>query len=404
MMNRLRIACFALACAWVAGGALAQEAVRPEVGKPLQAAQELIKAHKYKEALAKIHEADAVGNKTPNETFLIERMRGSAAAQAGENDVAIHAFETVIASGKLPKPEQLKMMEAVASMYYRNKEYAKASAVANRYLKEGGTDSSMRTILIQSQFLTGDCTNAVREVRSEVESQDQAGQAPSEDRLQLLANCYSKQKDNTGYVWALEKLVTYYPKKDYWVDLIRRVQGKRGFSDRFSLDVERIKFATGNMGSAGDYMEMTQLALQAGHSGEAKKVIDQGFSTGALGTGPEAERQKRLRDLAAKTAADDQANLSKAEAEASASKEGTGLVNVGWEYVTRGKADKGLPLMEQGVHKGGLKHPEDEKLHLGIAYLMAGNKAKGTQVLRTVQGNDGSADVARLWVLQSRRG
>jgi hypothetical protein len=158
------------------------------------------------------------------------------------------------------------------------------------------------------------------------------------------------------------------------------------------------------MGSAGDYMEMTQLALQAGHSGEAKKVIDQGFSTGALGTGPEAERQKRLRDLAAKTAADDQANLSKAEAEASASKEGTGLVNVGWEYVTRGKADKGLPLMEQGVHKGGLKHPEDEKLHLGIAYLMAGNKAKGTQVLRTVQGNDGSADVARLWVLQSRRG
>ena len=42
----------------------AQESLRPEVGKPLQAAQELMKAQKYKEALAKIREADAVSGKT----------------------------------------------------------------------------------------------------------------------------------------------------------------------------------------------------------------------------------------------------------------------------------------------------------------------------------------------------
>src|SRR5947199_153851 len=203
MMIRLtNVLCIAAACALFAPGTQAQEAVRPEVGKPLQAAQEMIKTRRYKEALAKIREADAAGNKTPFETFTIERMRGSAAAQAGDNETAIRSFEAVIASGRLSKAENLKMLEAIAGMYYRNKEYSKAAASASRYFKEGGSDPAVRTVLIQSQFLSGDCTNAAREVQSEVQSQEQSGQTPSEDRMQLLANCYAKQKDNTGYVWA----------------------------------------------------------------------------------------------------------------------------------------------------------------------------------------------------------
>jgi hypothetical protein len=59
--------------------------------------------------------------------------------------------------------------------------------------------------------------------------------------------------------------------------------------------------------------------------------------------------------------------------------------------------------MEQGIAKGGLKRLEDAKLHLGIACLLAGQKAKGMQVLKTVQGSDGTADLARLWLLQAQR-
>ena len=65
---------------------LAQEKVRPEVGKPLQAAQDMMKANKFKEALAKVREADAVGGKTPYETYMVESMRGSAAIGAKDLD------------------------------------------------------------------------------------------------------------------------------------------------------------------------------------------------------------------------------------------------------------------------------------------------------------------------------
>ena len=60
---------------------------------------------------------------------------------------------------------------------------------------------------------------------------------------------------------------------------------------------------------------------------------------------------------------------------------------------------KGVQLIERGIAKGGLKRPEDAKLLLGQALAEAGQKQKAVQTLHTVRGNDGSADLARLWAL-----
>ncbi|MCR5882554.1 hypothetical protein LRS03_06625 [Rhizobacter sp. J219] len=59
--------------------------------------------------------------------------------------------------------------------------------------------------------------------------------------------------------------------------------------------------------------------------------------------------------------------------------------------------------MEQGIAKGGLKRANDAKLHLGIAYLAAGDNAKALSVLKTVTGQDGTSDLARLWTLLARQ-
>jgi len=375
------------------------ETVRPEVGKPLQAAQELIKAHKYKEAIARIAEAENAGNKTAYESFLIQQMRGSAAMAAGETETAIRSFETVIASGRLSPPEQLKIIQAVAGMHYRAKDYPKAATWAARYMKEGGSDPQMRTVLIQAYYLNNDCASVSKLLQGAAQGEEQSGRRPGEDELQIMSSCYIKQKDNAGYLTALEKLVAYYPKKEYWADLVGRIQRKPGFSDRLSLDVFRLKLATGNLSSTADYMEMTQLALQAGVPAEARKLVEQGFAAGALGTGADAERHKRLRDLAVKTA-EAPAN---GEAEAAAAKDGTALVNIGFNQVAKGQADKGIALMEKGIRIGGLRRPEDAKLHLGIALLQGGHKARAIQTFKSVQGGDGTADLSRLWVIHANR-
>ncbi|HEX3063466.1 MAG TPA: tetratricopeptide repeat protein, partial [Usitatibacter sp.] len=224
----------------------------------------------------------------------------------------------------------------------------------------------------------------------------------SETDLQMMEDCYRRKGDTAGYVKAMEALVVNYPKKEYWTDLLSRVQKKPGFSDRLALQVLRLRMETGNLTKTDDYMEMAQLALQAGVPSEAKEILDKGYEARVLGTGPEAARQQRLRDLIAKDLAERQKTRAKDEAEAQASRDGNDLVRIGMNYVYEGNAAKGIPLVEQGIKKGGLKRPDDAKLLLGEAELRAGQKQRAVQTFREVKGTDGTADIARLWVLQAR--
>ncbi|MDE2095090.1 MAG: hypothetical protein KGI87_14685, partial [Burkholderiales bacterium] len=133
-MNRNVARWIALAVtALVLGTGQAQEALRPEVGKPLLAAQELIKAGRYKEALARVREADAVGGKTANESLMVERMRIAAASGAGDVDTAARAFEVINASAKVSSADKIRMIDSIAGSYYRAREYAKAMQWYQRY-------------------------------------------------------------------------------------------------------------------------------------------------------------------------------------------------------------------------------------------------------------------------------
>ena len=382
----------------------AQEKVRPEVGKPLQAAQDLMKANKFKDALAKVREADAVSAKTPFEIYMVERMRASAATGAKEGDTAIKAYEAVVASGKAPPQDQVKIIEALATSYYNAKDYASAIKWGGRYFKEGGTGGQIRTLMIQSHFQSGDFAASAKESLSDIEADEKAGRPPAEDKLLLLANSYLRQKNNTGYIATIEKLLNYYPKKSLWADVISRLQKKPGFSDRLSLDVYRLQLATGNLATTNDYMEMAQLALQAGFAVEGKKVIDEGFNNGALGKGAEADRHKRLRDLAIKRVAEAEKAAASEMAEAEAAKDGNALVRLGYNLVSSGQAAKGAEMIDAGIKKGGLKRPEDARLYLGMAYIQAGQKTKGISILKSIRGYEGGiGDIANLWVLFAQK-
>jgi hypothetical protein len=382
----------ALAAAVAAVPGHAAEAVSPAVGKPLQEAERLIKSGHGREALGKVSEAEAAA-KTPNEKTLVLKMRGAAASTAGDNDTAIKSYEAVLNSGGASGREALTMAQAIAVGYYKKKDYAEAAKWTQRYFKEGGTDGAMRQMLLQTYYLQGDCAavdRAVNESRA------------SETELQMIEDCYRRKGDTAGYVKAMEALVVNYPKKEYWTILLTNVQKKPGFSDRLSLDVYLLRMATNNLTSPSDYMEAAQLAVQAGLPALGKVIMDRGYASKALGTGAEAARQGRLRDLVEKTLAESQKNRSQDEQEAMAAKDGNQLVTVGLNYIYEGKADKGVPLVQQGIKKGGLKRPEDAKLRLGEAQLHAGRKNPGVTTLKTVQGNDGAADLARLWALYAR--
>ncbi|TDY26020.1 tetratricopeptide repeat protein [Paraburkholderia sp. BL6665CI2N2] len=366
----------------------AADTLRPDVAKPLNAAQDLYRAHKFKDALTKIDQAAAVPGKTPYESTMIEQMRGAAAAAAGETGVASQAYETLLSSGKLSGADEQRTSAALAGIYFQQKNYAQAAKVAQRYLKTGGSDPDMRTLLVQSYYLSNDCASVVSLLKPGIDAQVHAGHAPDESQLQLLGTCAQRVKDDATYRSTLEKLVAYHPKQSYWDDLFSAIRNKPGYSSKLDIDTYRLRRATGSLSTADDYMEMTQLAIVAGTTAEGKQIIDQGFASGILGRDAQAEREKRLQALAAKRA---QAPADPANPVAP--------VDMGFNQVFAGQAKQGLAAMDAAIAKGGLDHPDQAQLHLGEAYYIAGDKARAVQTFRAVKGTDGSADLARLWVL-----
>ena len=215
----------------------------------------------------------------------------------------------------------------------------------------------------------------------------------------MLLSCANKLNDKAEYLAALEKYAAYRPTKEIWAALIGRLENKNGFANsRLHLDVLRLRMQLGTLTTAADYTDFIELTIQANMPSESKKAIDAAYKSGVFGSGNEAARQKRLQDRITSDAAADPKRVADAAAKAEADKDADGMLAAGFDMVTAGQADKGLALMEQGV-AAGAKHPDDAKLHLGVAYAYAGKKSKALAAFKSVSGTDGTADLARYWTM-----
>lgn len=387
------VAFFALT---VAFGTAHAQGLRAEIGKPLQQAADYIKAGKGREALAKVREAEAVPNRTPAEQLMLDRMKAAAAQRAGDMATAVQALEAV--HPRTSGAEAGQIAEQIASGYAQLKNVPKAAEWVTKAQQAGNNSATLKQLQSYLQGASGDYAAIAKDAAAAVTAAEQAGGRPSEADLLRLADAQQRTGQTAAQIGTLEKLLTLYPKKDYWNAYLSRLPRKPNFADRFGLDVMRLKLATGNLTRPEDFMEMAQLAMQVGLPAEGLQIVEKGLSARVLGVGPESDRHKRLRDLAVKKTAEAKAGIAAQATEAAAQKTGDDLVRVGYAYVGLGEVDKGIALIEQGIAKGGLKRPEDAKLRLGMAQLSR-NKAKALQTLRSVGGSDGSADIARLWVI-----
>ncbi len=372
------------------------QALRPEVGRPLQAAGELLKAGKGREALAKVREAEAVGGLTPAEQLTIARMKAAAAQRAADGPAAIAALEALYP--RVSGAEQNQIAEQLASAYAQSKNNAAASDWLRKAQANGYSSATTKQLQAYLQSASGDYNAIAKDTAAAVAAAEAAGRKPAEDDLLRLADAYMRTGNGAGNVAVLEKLLTHYPKKDYWAAYLGRLQRKPGFSERFSLDVMRLKLSQGLLSKSEEYFEMAQLALQADQPAEAKAIMEKGYAAKLLGTGPEADRHKRLMDLADKKIQEGGKSLLSGLDEAQAAKDGNALAKIGSGLIGLNKLDQGIPLLESALAKGGLKRADDVKLRLGLAQIKSGNRAKGVQTLRAVAGKDGAADVARLWL------
>lgn len=381
-----------------------QETIRPDMYKLIETGQikELMAAKNYAEVKSRIEKSLAMPDVTPFELYIINNIRVNLGSTTQDNAMLLPALESMIDSGRLTPSDKLNFIEASGNIYFGMKDYDKALTWFNRYNAEAN-NTKQRANIIRTLYLKNDFAGTHKEITAVLAEHEKAGTVPPLETLNLLANVGAQTKNKALYMESLELRVKYYPSDAYWNELLNRTRGKDTYNMRLDLDVQRLKKATLSKQDGDDAMELAELANLGGFFSEAKAALDPAFESGALGTGPDAAKHKKARDQANKGAADDAKNADTGIASAMKSKDGVGLVNLGYVFVTMGQYDKGLDLMQKGIAKGVAKNPDDAKLHLGLAYVLAGKKAEATATLNALQGPDARTDLARYWLLWMNR-
>ena len=381
--------------------------MRPEVGKLLIEAQNLLNEKKYAESKSKIQLAEAFPDKLPYENYVIALLSLNNAVNEDNAPNSAKFMEQLLAlnaTGQWAKQADIiGMLQNVGVVHYRTKDYAGAASWMERNLKEGGNATAVKNIRVQAYALAGNFARATELVEEEIALAQKEGRAPSQPYLEMLVQARNQLKDAAGGTRAYELLVTHYPKKEYWQSLVNRLWTRPDLSPALHLDVFRLAFFTGALAETNDYQEYIDFAQRGGYSAEALTAFDKGVEAGLMGTDANVEAHKKLRaKLAAeveqdkKTAAADAANALKKP-------NGVAMVNLGYSLVGQGQFDKGIELLEKGIAKGLPKRPEDARLHLAIAQVLAGQTDKAKQTFATVSGSGGMDDLVRYWLLAIRK-
>jgi tetratricopeptide (TPR) repeat protein len=290
----------------------------------------------------------------------------------------------------------------LVSIYLGLKNYPKVIEVGQAMVAAGTADATTYNVMAQAYEKQGKLPDAIKFMKSRIDGAK--GQKPSENDLLLLLDFQGRQKDGAGRAETFEKLVSFYPKPQYWANIMPSLINAPENTDAVTINIYRLMAATGTLKQHTDYSEFAKLAVVEGAAGEAVSVVQKGLS-GNVFPDERKAAANRLLDSAKKQMAADQAGLAKAEADAKAAATGDADIRVGKTYYGLGQYDKATEAFKRGIAKGGLRSAEEGQLLLGISLSAQkkGGEAAAAFKAAGKAGNDPKfANVARYWAVHSK--
>ncbi len=408
MRNRPRVAAVlasVLAAALLGSATIAADQpsgpqVSKALAKPLAAAQEALAQKKADEALAKIKEAQSTaGEKTAWDSWAIDLLMLKAYQQKQDMASSMAVLANMVQSQYAPADQQKVWYKALAQYSFQQKDYPKALDYAQQALKHGASDADTVTLIAKSQYLSGKYKDAAATMQELVGKQEK----PDEESLKMLWQFDLKANDEAGAAKVVEKLVTFYPKPEYWANALAPLVRMDIKDERLKLNVYRLMNDVGVLHLPTDYAEMAEIALDLGYPGETESVLQQAFGKNVFTEQRDKERYQHLLDGAKQRAATDRAQLASQEQAAASAAGGEALVQVGAAYLSYGQNDKAVAAISRGIAKGQLKSADEANLLLGIADLRMKNVGDAQRAFEKVaaSSNSGYARLGRLWALHA---
>ena len=371
--------------------------------KPLKAAADAIKAKKYDVAAEKLKEVEALPERSQYDEYLVHDMRGYLETRNKDYANAEKDIEANLNSPFAKQSETPAHVKQLLELNLQLKDYTKAIDFGTRAVKGGFADDSTYEVLEQAYYLKGDHKATLHFVNDYVDTQIKAGKTPKERSLKtIMATCIA-MKDQVCVQHAFERLVLYYPKGDYWANLINSLFTSDDYkSDLPRLQLFRLAADVNVLKNPADFTEMAQLDMDQGASSESVRVLQKGLDGNVFTEQREKDKNGRLLAAAQKRAAADQSSIQQRTADATAAPDGNKDAALGLTLLSLQQYPPAIDALNGALKKGGLQNPADTQLLLGIALLKAGNKDEALKAFHAVKGDPKYERLASLWSLHTR--
>lgn len=435
--SRLAAVCAVIAVAAalpsVAAAQLAKPKKKAEAQQPASGAQysaefrkqaskvePLVNAKKWAEVLAALPALEAIPDKTPDDDRAIATWRLQASQGSGDKELFAAAIESYLAKGYADAAQIGAMHQSLAAHYNNKKDREKTLFHYQKFVdatpdvEPDELETLGRLYRQATRF-----AEAATWFTKAIDLSTGKGIKPKEELFQLRDHCLVETKDRAGRLANLEALISLYPKKDYYTNLVA-LYGSTTQEDRIvMLNAYRLAVTDpqGGLATVGGFLGYADFALVAGSPGEAARALQRGMNDKIV---PGVGTNQQLLQEAKVAVATDQKTLAAEAAAAAKGTKGDVAVKVGLGHFSAGSYEmmagntdkananfeKTVELVRSGIAKGGVTRLDDANLLLGAALMELGRRDEAKAAFEAAVGaakDSHMGGIARLWLARTTR-
>jgi tetratricopeptide (TPR) repeat protein len=307
---------------------------------------------------------------------------------------ALKAYEQVVAQPDIPIAMEINTKYTIAQLYFVQEQWQKGiNALLDWFAVTDSPNANAYVLLAQGYYQTKDYDKALQNVVKAINMYKAEDKLPKEQWYNLARFLYFEKNDVKNTVATLEQLLTYYPKKEYWVQLSHMYgeQKKEGLQ-LAAMDTAYVQ----NMLDKGpEQVTMAYLYLNGEIPYRAAKVMEKGLKDGSIQA---TSKNYEIAASAWRQAQELDKAIPAMEEAAAKSEDGELYARLGNIYLDSDRNKEAITAINKGLSRGGVKRPDTARLVLGMAYFNTKQYDKAREAFQAAGRDERSAKYAEQWI------
>lgn len=356
----------------------------------LNKAHQFISKGKYSKALAEMESMKRKKKLNEHERALMWQTIGFIYSSQEKFSTAIKSFEKCLSMNALPTGSMLDTQYNLGQLYMANRQYNKAGQVLLDWIgkvKKPAPDA--KYILALSLTQTKQWRKALRWAKDAVASVKK----PQEGWLQLLMSIHLELKQLEQVAKVLQRVITLYPKKNYWMQL-SAVYGELKQTSK-SLAVLELAYKQGMLTKGSDLKNLASLYMHEGVPYKAAHVLSKGMASGAI---KKTERTLTVLGEAWLRAREFDRAIGPLEKAAKLSGNGNLFIRVAHIQMEKERWKKAIGSLRSALAKGKLRDAGNAYLLLGIANMRQGKYSAAKKAFNKAMSFTNTRHSAEGWM------